>query len=488
MSKFSEKLSSYITSSGYNVYQLAKEASLDRTTLQKTARGQRLPSLDYIKDICQYIKISKKQEAELVTLYQIEKQGQEIVDSWKEIDACLNDIQKIRESEQTNLIFPMHFDEQSMVSFNAEIQHTYTSESECIKAIMCMIEQEVIEQKNPEIFMDVSWASKFALEQCVLQTNEKQPQKLVCHQLVNLRNTEIAKGGLLDNLKMLHQILPYAFAPQNIYDVRYTYVNETCDEQKYHLWEHYIVTHRHVLLCSNTEHHMVVISNEKIAASYREEIMDMIQSYRPLLDYQGFSGDGIRRYRKMTNYYETHVTYESFPCLTLMFPEEMRKQILSDPKLKSYASAYFEIPKVSSNHHINIFGMKGIKAFIETGHLPGLLDSFFVAETMDVRKCMLQTFYDQLVHPQRRFYMINEEVFNESEAFGIEMYGRNRVVFCSSSADYPFGFISIDEPGICDIFASYFDNFVQSHYVYSIEETIVKFEEIVRRYFAEISE
>lgn len=66
MSKFSEKLSSYITTSGYNVYQLAKEASLDRTTLQKTARGQRLPSLDYIKDICRYIKISQKQEEELV--------------------------------------------------------------------------------------------------------------------------------------------------------------------------------------------------------------------------------------------------------------------------------------------------------------------------------------------------------------------------------------------------------------------------------------
>ena len=89
MSKFSEKLSGYITASGYNVYQLAKEASLDRTTLQKTTRGQRLPSLDYIKDICRYIKISKKQEEELVTLYQSEKLGYETVDSWKEIDACL---------------------------------------------------------------------------------------------------------------------------------------------------------------------------------------------------------------------------------------------------------------------------------------------------------------------------------------------------------------------------------------------------------------
>lgn len=56
MSEFSDKLSEYIAKSGSNVYQLAKEASLDRTTLQKTAKGQRLPSLDYIREICQYIK------------------------------------------------------------------------------------------------------------------------------------------------------------------------------------------------------------------------------------------------------------------------------------------------------------------------------------------------------------------------------------------------------------------------------------------------
>ncbi len=40
MSEFSDKLSEYIVKSGSNVYQLAKEASLDRTTLQKTAKDR----------------------------------------------------------------------------------------------------------------------------------------------------------------------------------------------------------------------------------------------------------------------------------------------------------------------------------------------------------------------------------------------------------------------------------------------------------------
>ena len=58
MSEFSEKLAGFISKSGYNVYQLAKEASLDQTTLQKTANGQRLPSIAYIRSVFDFIKIS----------------------------------------------------------------------------------------------------------------------------------------------------------------------------------------------------------------------------------------------------------------------------------------------------------------------------------------------------------------------------------------------------------------------------------------------
>ena len=353
MSEFSEKLTSYIVRSGYSVYQLAKEASLDRTTLQKTAKGQRLPSLDYIKDICRYIKISSRQEEELITLYQIEKQGWETVEAWHEIDGCLNDIRAVYEKNADISLFAVHMDEKSLENFNKEIQRSYATESECIKAIMCVIEQEFMEQNTPEIFMDVSWASGVALEQCALTTYTEQSESknFVCHQLVNLKNTEQAREGILENVKMLRQILPYALAPKNEYDVRYMYVNETHEDQKSYLWGHYIITHQHVLLCSNKKNHLVVISNKQIADVYREEVMEMMKEYRPLLDFQGFSGEGIRQYRQMINYYDTHLTYEPFPCVTLMCPVELRKMILEDPKLKEYAAAFFETPKVPSDHY-----------------------------------------------------------------------------------------------------------------------------------------
>ena len=161
MSEFSEKLSYYIAQSGCSVYQLAKEASLDRTTLQKTVKGQRLPSMDYIKDICKHIKISPKQEEELLHLYKIEKLGRGVVESWDEINEIFSDIQRLRDKKLSQNINNIHFDEQSLRSFNHKMVQSYTSELEIVKAIICMIEQEILEEDEPEIYMDVSWASEF---------------------------------------------------------------------------------------------------------------------------------------------------------------------------------------------------------------------------------------------------------------------------------------------------------------------------------------
>lgn len=191
MSEFSEKLSYYIAQSGCSVYQLAKEASLDRTTLQKTVKGQRLPSMDYIKDICKHIKISPKQEEELLHLYKIEKLGRGVVESWDEINEIFSDIQRLRDKKLSQNINSIHFDEQSLRSFNHKMVESYTSELEIVKAIMCMIEQEILEEDEPEIYMDVSWASEYVLSQ-LMQNDNLNGKSPVCHQLVKLRRMEAA--------------------------------------------------------------------------------------------------------------------------------------------------------------------------------------------------------------------------------------------------------------------------------------------------------
>lgn len=485
MSEFSQKLMDCIAASGYSIYQLAKEASLDRTTLQKTAKGQRLPSLDYIKDICRYMKISQKQEEELYRLYQIEKLGKDTVASWDEIHQIIVDIGEIRQKTKSNL--NIHFKQQSFHHFNEDITREFSTELECMKAIMCVIEEELEEQETPEVYMDVSWASQFALDQ-LMQSNSSQEKKLICHQLLNLRCTDEKRKVCLENIKMLHQVLPYAFTTPNEYDVRYAYVRENEAEEKFHLWAHYIVTKKHVVLCSNEKNHMVILSNEQIAEVYRNELEQMLQAYRPLFNYQGYSGEGVQEYRKFMECDETHTTYEAFPCVALMIPDDLKEKMINDEKMGKIAKAFFTLPTIKSSQFINIYGMKEMKKFMRTGHLPGVYDQYFWAESIELRKEMFENFHNHMVSHSRQFYMINEDEFPIGSSFGIEMYGQRKVVFYSTSDEFSFGFISIDEPGIVEAFASYFNHLIDSKYVYDIEKSITQYEKMVDQLWREMKE
>lgn len=487
MSEFSDKLSFYISKSGYSIYQLAKMASVDRTTLQKTAKGQRLPSIEYMKDICKYIKISKKQEEELFHLYKIEKIGKATVAAWDEIHQILIDVYRLQNKTQTENMLRVHLDQKTFQKFNKNLVQSFFSAIECMKVIMCVMEEELMEQEQPEIYMDVSWASKLALSQLIQSENIKE-KVLVCHQLLNLCLVEKENDGVIENIQKLHQILAFAFTTQSEYDVRYAYVRECEKEQKFHLWAHYIITHRHVILCSEDQNEMLVISNEQISESYRKEVEKMALSYRPLFNYQGYSGEGVQKYRDMMEEEETHLTYEGFPCVALMVPDEIKEVIIKDEKIGAYAQAFFEVPKIRGDRFINIFGTRGLKRFIQTGHLPGVFDHYFFADSIKVRKAMIDNFRQHLIKETRQFYMVNEAEFQISSVFGIEMYGRKRVTFYSTSDEYEFGFITIDEPEINEVFASYFDNLLESRYLYSKQETIQKFDELVEMYWKEIED
>ena len=413
----------------------------------------------------------------------MEKLGIEVVGAWDEIEQILIDIQRLREKKQQDNFLDIHFDEQSLERFNEVVIQTYSSKSDTVKAIMCMLDQEVREEA-PEIYMDVSWMTSDVLSQLIHSENLCE-KPFVCHQLVNLRTTEESKDGLIENFQILHQVLPYAFAFHKEYDIRYTYTTRMPEGQIRYPWPHYIVTHKHVILCSEDKYHTLIITNEQAAQCYRRELEKIIRSYRPLFTYQGLSGEGIQKYRRMSENSEIHVIYEECPCIALMVPEKMQEQFKQDPEIGKYAQAYFEQNMTVASRFVNIFGMKEIKYFIQTGHLPGVFDEYFCVENVDERRGMIECFHQHLLAHTRRFYMVNEEKFTNCDGFGIELFGKSKIMFYSTSVEFPFGFITIDEPGICEVFLSYFEHLIDSEYLYSLEETIVQYEKMVEEYFEE---
>ena len=97
MSDFSSKCREYLTDTGETVYQLASSSGLDRTTLQRMLTGKRLPSIDFIRQFCDSIRINPSQRLELMELYKIEKIGKEVYYNRKYIQELL----RVTSSQQT---------------------------------------------------------------------------------------------------------------------------------------------------------------------------------------------------------------------------------------------------------------------------------------------------------------------------------------------------------------------------------------------------
>ncbi len=85
MSEFSRRLEEYIRLSGYTIYSFARYAGIDRTSLNKITMDRRMPTLDYVKKICGYLKVSDEKKNELIYLYKQEKFGADTVKAWKSI-------------------------------------------------------------------------------------------------------------------------------------------------------------------------------------------------------------------------------------------------------------------------------------------------------------------------------------------------------------------------------------------------------------------
>lgn len=74
---------------------------------------------------------------------------------------------------------------------------------------------------------------------------------------------------------------------------------------------------------------------------------------------------------------------------------------------------------MNANKFINIFGMQGIEHFIQTGHLPGVLDQYFSVEKIEDRRDMIENFHQHLLNRTRRFYMVNEKNLRNAAVMGL---------------------------------------------------------------------
>lgn len=338
MSEFSEYCRQLLANSGSNVYQIANHSSLDRTSLQRMVRGERLPSRKFVKNFCSHLRINPIQQTELLRLYDIEKIGK---------TAYLN------QYYIKNLIEHLSFLENNAkdIAVNSSDFSTMSSISSTENKILFILQKELETNSQPQIYLNIPTSYHyffFVLKKLFSLFHGRASIK----HLITLNSNPSNSLHPCRNIEILSNILPIIQLLKDIYHPSYLYSTLTCDDEKLMVMPYYIITSQNVLQISSDFRNAVLYSSLDIVKKYQQEFSRIFQMAKPFLEYADNPLCIMKALEK--NYKNMGLpshTLEFHPCLYFMdihFDSE-KESFHELPNAKEYINALQEMYKIVSS-------------------------------------------------------------------------------------------------------------------------------------------
>lgn len=340
MSEFSERCRQLLINSGSNVYQMAKHSSLDKTSIQRMVTGKRLPSLDFIKEFCSYLRISPIEKKELLELYEIEKVGKSEYMSRCYIKSLIENLSFLDEDDTENISF----------SETLDYCETFPPMPNVESKILFVLQSELKNDKNPEILFNLPTSYRYIFFILKGLFAEFEGEASVKH-LITLNKNPLNTIYPCQNLEALSNILPLSEILKNIYLPYYLYNNLTLGDEKMLIMPYYIITSKYLLTISSDFKTVSLHDSDTVIRVYRKEFYRIFNMAQPLIKYADNTFKIINHLQE--NYIEYGLpshTLEFHPCLFFMdtsfaLSKDSFKQI---PHADEHIAALQEMYKVVS--------------------------------------------------------------------------------------------------------------------------------------------
>lgn len=479
MSEFSERCRQLLINSGSNVYQMAKYSSLDKTSIQRMVTGKRLPSLDFVKKFCSYLRISPIEKKELLELYEIEKVGKSEYMSRCYIKSLIENISFLDEDDTENISF----------SETLEYCETFPPMPNVESKILFVLQSELKNDKNPEILFNLPTSYRYIFFILKGLFAEFEGEASVKH-LITLNKNPLNTIYPCQNLEALSNILPLSEILKNVYLPYYLYNNLTLGDEKMLIMPYYIITSKYLPTISSDFKTVSLHDSDTVIRVYRKEFYRIFNMAQPLIKYADNTFKIINHLQE--NYIEYGLpshTLEFHPCLFFMdtsfaLSKESFKQIPhADEHIAALQEMYKVVsastpPKKNRGTTISFFSEQGLEMFCQTGKCFGQYKNLEMGFSPEERKVMLKSYFRNRDAEAFIPYILKPS-FHTPTYLNIELHESHTVTIFSLKENFQFSFIQINESSICNAFFSFFTYLAESDYVYTAKES----ENILDNYF-----
>lgn len=474
MSQFSNQLKSLIEDSGTNIYQLAKKAQLDRTTIHRAIVGERLPSVIFVTKLCDYLRVSPVERKELLDFYAISKVGESVYASRKYIKGMIERID-IMHSKTDNTMFNIEKTVAPDEQINKDI-HVFSGLHSVNNLIHELLEEAIFNEGPSQIDLVVPFDYTFLFD-FLHQLYFGCKGNIAIRHIVKLSKNPNGLQNSNFNLEKLLHVLPFAFSVGSGYHPYYYYDNTDVAKDIATMMPYYILTNKCLVTLSADYKTAVLYNNKEIHEMYRIKFEKIVLQTKLFINQPSDCGEMLSTYLsacKDAGQF-TH-TIEPQPCFARYYTHEMvdaklRSNVEQRDLLRQSLYQLFDVYKSSSSIPMSLFSIEGLEYLVSTGRMADLPPRFALPFTIEERKYLLQSLRDDIEKDNYIVRAIDISKFSISSVATIQLYGTSGLIFMTSDDN---GIIScfIDEKSICESFHDFFESLPTSDLVYSKEKTL----------------
>ncbi len=482
MSQFSEKLSNIIKNSGTTIYNIAKNAKLDRTTIQRSISGERLPNINLLGNICDYLRISPSERKELMELFTIEKIGLKLHSRRKYVKLILDQIAALHIHDFRSSKYSKHLNisndiEQEIMIFYGE----YSVNS----IILDVLEDEVVNNNQPHINLTVPFDFAF-LYNSLYQLYWESKGKIEIEHIIKFNKNPQCELNSNINLEILSKVLPLALCIGNGYQPHYYYTYTDIAQDIVLTMPYYIYTSKRLITISDDFKTAILYNNDDILCLYKEIFIKCLAQTSNLI-YQLLDCSNL-----ISSYINANIVFgevinviEPQPCFAKYYThqiidEHLRQEIPNRDDVKQMIYKYYDSYNNYASNLKCFFSMEGLKYFINTGITIDLPPQFASPFSMAERIYLLKSLRNDILNKDILFRVADPSKLQISSSCTIQTYKDNGIFFCAINTN---GIISckITEQSICDSFNDFFDNLNNSNLIYNKEDTIKIIDEFIEQ-------
>lgn len=482
MSRFSSKLKLLIDDSGINIYQLAKKAQLDRTTIQRSIVGERLPSITFVEKLCDYLRVSPMERKELLEFYTISKVGEKVHASRKYIKDMIERIATMHMKSDN-----MFIGQKSVTldgQFNEDIK-IFSGHYSVNNLIHDILEEEVYNEHSSEVKLMVPFEYTFLFD-FLRQIYLAQKGRISIKHIIKLSKNPNALQNSNFNLEILSNVIPFAFSVGNGYQPYYYYGNTDIAKDISLIMPYYVLTNTRMVTLSADFKTAILYNNEEVANKYRMEFENVVSQTKPFIRNVKDCGDILSTYI-MTYKEAGHFTHniEPQPCFAKyythqMIDEKLRQDVEHRDMILQYLYEFYDSYEDTSSLAMSIFSIDGLESLVNTGVMADLPPRFALPFTIEERKILLRSLRKDIEENIYLVRAINSSKLLIPSFATIQLYGTHSLLFLTADDN---GIISslIDEKSICESFYDFFESLADGDLLYDKEETLNIIDEFIAK-------